>query len=159
MSIQKRLILWPSNSHFHEKRCQKGMRKNCFIFRKLSWELLYSVKSSSSALDAQLEEDIPQATLTKFITLKVTGSSDKYISSLVQNSDDAYRYFDLFPLYISERVSEMDYSKIGTGLVTAWNSVLKKTVAQSADILRQEEVITASGWVWSVFHYSPKVWK
>ena len=117
-----------------------------FLFLSdLSWKLLYSVKSGSTALDAQLQEDIPQATLTQFVTLKVTGSSDKYMSSLVQNPSETYRYYDLFPVYFSGRVSETDYSQIEAGLVTVWNSELQKAVAQSADILRQEEVITGLG--------------
>ena len=63
----------------------------------------------------------------------------------MQNPSETYRYYDLFPVYISGRVSETDYSQIEAGLVTVWNSELQKTVAQSADILRQEEVITGLG--------------
>ena len=84
-------------------------------------------------------------TLAQFITLKVTGISYKYIDSLVQNTSEACRYTELFALFVDERVSETDYSQIEAGLVTAWNNVLNGTVVQSVDILRQEEVITASG--------------
>ena len=83
--------------------------------------------------------------MTQFIKLKVTGTSDLYTSSLVQNPVEAYRYYDLFPVYVSGRVSEADYHQIEAGLVSAWDGVLKNTQAQSAEILRQEEVITALG--------------
>ena len=109
------------------------------------WKLLYSVHDGSEDMNAQLDENIPQSTLTQFITVKATGSTDKYSDSFVQNNDNFYRYSDLFSLYISERVSETDYVRLEAGLVNAWNSVLNGSGAQSAEVLRQEEVITASG--------------
>ena len=115
------------------------------IFRKRQWKLLYSVHAGSNHLDAQLNEDIPELTLTQFITLVATGSSDKYSDSFIVNSNSAYRYAELFSFYVSERVSEGDYGQLESGLVTAWNSFLNGKQAQSIAVLRQEEVVTAEG--------------
>ncbi|XP_053395071.1 uncharacterized protein LOC128555750 isoform X2 [Mercenaria mercenaria] len=106
------------------------------------WMISYSVRSGQKMFDVQLDEDISASLLASHVTLMVHGTSKKYADSFFSTTKEKLvRNSDLFVLYTSGRVGEVNRGQFSSGIQQAWNIKYGETKVIALDIVSEDEVL------------------